>query len=141
MNKKILWIEDDYYAIKGLLRPLELDGFVIEVATSALEGYTKSQNWREYDLMVVDLILPLSDDNQDIPQVVRGWDNEEYTGIGLAKWLKQEMKVQCPILMMSVVSSTSKYNLQEYGLNNILSKKNLLPSRVKSEVYKILEGN
>lgn len=141
MKNKILWIEDDFYAIKGLLRPLELEGFTVDVATSALEGYLKASQWEEYDLIVIDLILPTSDDNQEIPEIVKKWEDEEYSGLGLAKWLKNDLKANCPLLMMSVVGASLKRNLLENDLKNVLSKKNLLPSEVKTTIYKILKGD
>ena len=54
MKQRILWIEDDHFAIKGLVRPLELLGFKIDVATSAIEGFHKAQNWKSYDLILVE---------------------------------------------------------------------------------------
>lgn len=137
--KKLLWVEDDYYAIKGLIRPLQLEGYEVDVATSALEGYRKAQAPAQYDIIVVDLILPISENGEELPPVVRSWEEEEYTGIGLAKWLKLDLKVSCPVLMMSVVSDViSRFNLKEVGLTHTLSKKGLLPSRVKAEIFKIL---
>lgn len=140
MNKKILWVEDDHYAIKGLLRPLELAGFHIDVASSAVEGYRLAQKWQEYDLFVVDLILPLSDDDEEVIPQVRSWDHEEFLGIGLTKWLKDDLKVDRPVLIMSVVGDISaRINLDGYTSVFTLSKRGLLPSRVKTEIFKILD--
>ena len=83
MKKRILWVEDDYYAIRGLMRPLERAGFQIDAATSAAVGYQLASQWKTYDLIVVDLILPLSDDDHALPSVVKSWSREEYIGIGL----------------------------------------------------------
>jgi CheY-like chemotaxis protein len=140
MNKTILWIEDDYFAIKGLFRPLQLSGFEIAVATSAVDAYEKAQNWKKYDIIVVDLIIPLSDYDEEVKsETVKGWDNEEYLGVGLAKWLITELKVECPVLLMSVVSdAVSRFKLSEFGLVHILSKKGLRPSVVKAEIFRIL---
>lgn len=140
MNKRILWIEDDYYAIKGLFRPLQLSGFEIEVATSAVDAYEKARNWQKFDIIVVDLIIPLSDYDEEIQsETVKSWDNEEYLGVGLAKWLIKDLKVECPVLIMSVViDAISRFKLSEYGLVHILSKKGLRPSVVKAEIFRIL---
>jgi CheY-like chemotaxis protein len=139
MKKRMLWIEDDFYAIKGLVRPLELAGFQIESATSAMEGYLKAQSWQEYDIIFVDLIMPLRDDEQPLPDTVAAWNDEQYIGIGLVKWLLQDLHVKCPILILSVVRDPiATYQLQEIGLAGYLPKRGLLPSQVKDEVYRQL---
>lgn len=139
MYKKILWIEDDHYAIKGLLRPLELAGFQIDVASSAADAYQKVQDWQQYDLFVVDLIIPLSDDDREVIPEVREWEKEEFLGIGLTKWLKDVQKVDRPILIMSVVGDIpTRINLEGYSSVYTLSKRGLLPSRVKTVIFNIL---
>lgn len=138
-GKRVLWIEDDYYAIKGLVRPLEKSGFQIDVATSASGGYHKLSNRQAYDLIVVDLILPLSDDASSPPPEVAAWLNEQYSGIGLLRWLMQDPKIECPVLVLSVVQDPiSIYSLEGLGLAGSLLKRGLLPSRVKEEVFRLL---
>jgi CheY-like chemotaxis protein len=139
MKKCILWIEDDYFAIKGLVRPLEREGFTFDVATSAVEGFYKAQQWRAYDVILVDLILPLVNSDEDLPEKVRSWNNEPYVGIGLLKWLKADLQVECPVLMLSVVRDPiSKFHLENLGLAGYLPKRGLLPSQVKANVLKII---
>jgi CheY-like chemotaxis protein len=141
MKKRLLWIEDDYYAIKGLVRPLELNDFTVDVATSAKDGHKLAQNWQEYDLLVVDVIVPVSEDDGNVLPEIQKWeDSGEYVGIGLTKWLITELKVERPILLMSVVTDPIK----RFGLTDMpnlyyLSKKGLLPSKVKDEVFRILK--
>ncbi len=142
MHKRILWIEDDYYAIKGLVRPLEKNGFQVDAATSAIEGYHKASSWQRYDLIVVDLILPLSDDEQDLPEKVSAWRYEEYVGVGLLKWLLTDLKVTCPVMLLSVVRHPMHtFQLGQMGLASYLPKRGLLPSQVKAEVFRLLETN
>jgi CheY-like chemotaxis protein len=139
MKKRILWIEDDYYDIQGLLRPLEKAGFRIDVARSAVDGFRKAVNWQAYDLIVVDLIMPLSDDTGPLPETVLFWDAEEHVGLGLVKWLVLDLKVECPILLLSVVRDPiSTYNLKDLDLAGSLLKRGLLPSEVKEEVCHVL---
>ena len=139
MKKCILWIEDDYFAINGLIRPLEHEGFTFDVATSAVEGFYKAQHWQAYDVILVDLILPLANGEEDLPEKVRAWNNEPYVGIGLLKWLKAELQVQCPVLMLSVVRNPiPKFHLEKLGLAGYLPKRGLLPSQVKANVLKII---
>src|SRR5690349_9152940 len=99
MKKRILWIEDDYYAIRSLVRPIEQEGFKVDAATSAADGYKKAARWRLYDLIIVDIILPISDDSGDVPMDAQTWLAEEYVGIGLLKSLKLDLKVRVPIVV------------------------------------------
>ena len=139
MNKKILWIEDDFYAIKGLVRPLTKLGYEIDVATSAMDGYKKAQHWQGYDMLVVDLIIPVCEHDISIPETVQSWAQEKHVGIGLAKWLKSEQKVDRPILLLSVVRDPiARFGLAEYGLQHSLSKSGLVPTRVKDTVLSML---
>ena len=141
MKKCILWIEDDYFAINGLIRPLEREGFMFDVATSAVEGFYKAQQWQAYDVILVDLILPLADNDEELPEKVRAWNNEPYVGIGLLKWLKAELHVTCPVLMLSVVRDPiPKFHLENLKLVGYLPKRGLLPSQVKANVLKIIES-
>lgn len=143
MNKKILWIDDDYYAIQGLFRPIEKEGFKLEVAISALDGYRKAHKWKDYDLIVVDLIIPIAQQQETAPDIVNNWDNvneHEYVGIGLAKWLLKDMKVTCPVLILSVVPDpVSTYKLENLGLAGHIQKSGLLPSTLKDELLKIIQ--
>ncbi len=139
MARQILWIEDDYYAIQGLMRPLEKAGFTVDPAPSAYDGYIKAMHWQSYDLITVDLILPLSNDDRILPEKVAAWQGEEYAGVGLLKWLLTELKVQCPVLLLSVVRHpTQTYHLENIGLAGYLPKRGLLPSHVKEEIFRLL---
>jgi CheY-like chemotaxis protein len=145
MSKRILWIEDDYFAIGGLMRPLKKAGYEIDAATSAEEAYRKILDSPvSYDLIVVDLILPASDkesNDQDaqLPLVVHSWKDEKYYGIGLIRWLIEVEKIECPVLMLSVVRDPIKaYGLEHLGIAGYLSKTGLLPSWVTDQVLKLL---
>ncbi len=142
MNKNILWIDDDYYAIQGLFRPIENEGYKLDKATSALDGYRKSQNWAIYDLIVVDLIIPISQE-ETAPDIVKNWDNKEeydHVGLGLAKWLLKDIQVKCPVLILSVVPNPiSTYKLEGLGLAGYILKSGLLPSRLKNELFNIIQ--
>lgn len=138
-NKTMLWIEDDYYAIKGLVRPLENAGFQVDRETSAYDGFCRLLDQHNYDLIVVDLILPLSNDTQSLSPEVAAWQVEEYVGIGLLKWIMQVLKPSCPVLVLSVVKDPiSTYGLEDLGLAGSLHKSGLLPSEVKEEVFRVL---
>jgi hypothetical protein len=118
---------------------MEKLNFEIDIANSALEGYQMAQNWETYDILVVDLIIPLSGDEKAIPQIVKEWEKEPFVGIGLAKWLVTELSISVPILLLSVVQNPlTVYDLKKFGLQYYLPKSGLLPSLVKEEILRIL---
>ena len=132
-------IEDDHYAIQGLFRPLERQGFEIIVATSTTEAYERLRDWQQYDAIVVDLILPSSDSSETPPPEVEAWEAELYSGIGLLKWLLYQVHVTCPVVVLSVVDEP----LVDLGVNDHLiacrmAKKGLLPSTVEVEIKLVL---
>jgi CheY-like chemotaxis protein len=142
MNKKILWIDDDYYSIGGLFRPLEREGYKIVPAVSALDGFREAQKWQEYDLIVVDLIIPTAQQQESVPELVKNWEDEKankHVGIGIVKWLLEILKVTCPVVILSVVRDPIKsYGLEKIGLAGCIQKGELLPSRLKDQVEQIL---
>jgi CheY-like chemotaxis protein len=139
MKKKILWIEDDYYDIQGLTRPLEKEGFQIETALTAAEGAQKAAGWRDYDLIMVDLILPIPKDLEEVPEEVRAWNGEAYVGVGLVRWLFEKLQVDIPVVILSIVANPIPlYQLEEFQCLSYLPKRGLKPSEVKAEIYKIL---
>lgn len=142
MSKKILWIDDDYFAIEGLMLPLKKQKIQVDYAISALDGYRKAQKWQEYDLIVVDLIIPVSDVDETTPQPVKSWDAEETypeVGIGIVTWLKKELNVTCPVVILSVVANPIKnYNLESLNLSGYFSKRGLLPTALKEKLMRYL---
>ncbi len=139
MKKRILWIEDDYHVIKGLVRPIEKEGFIVDSATSALEGYKKAPQWQSYDLIVVDIILPINDGSGSVPKEVQAWQAEEHAGIGLLKWIKLDLKVKIPVVVLSVVRDPIKrFDLGELGIDDCLIKRGLLPEQVKKLIFGLL---
>jgi CheY-like chemotaxis protein len=143
MKKKILWIDDDYESISGLFRPFERDGYEIIPAISALDGFREAQRWQEYELIVVDLIIPASQQQESIPEIVREWEDEKintHVGLGIVKWLLGTLKVTCPVVLLSVVSDPIKeFKLGNLGISGNLRKSGLLPTTLKEELTQILK--
>lgn len=144
MSKKILWIDDDFYAIQGLFRPLVQQGYTIQDARSALEGYRKALSWQEYDLIVVDLIITIDERQETTPEIVRSWiDEEEYpqVGIGIVKWLLTDLKVTCPVVILSIVADPIKtYQMEYLGLAGSIQKDGLLPTTLRDQILDIFES-
>jgi CheY-like chemotaxis protein len=140
LKRCVLWVEDDHYAIKSLVRPLEKIGFTFDVATSAAEAYDKAKDWQKYDMFVIDLILPETEYDDELPPVVSSWLREKYLGIGLAKWLCMDLKVTRPVVLLSVVRDPiGRFGLEKLGLAAVIAKPGLLPSELKQRLLLVLE--
>lgn len=131
MNNRILWVEDDYYHIQGLMRPLIKKGISVDFALNGFEAYNKCKNWKKYDFIIIDLILPLTKDNTTLPEEVKTWEREQYVGIGLIKWLRNELRATFPIIVLSVNSNViDKYELADLRINANISKMGVSPSNL-----------
>lgn len=151
-SQKILWIEDDYYHMKDLFRPLRKMGYDVIPAESSLKAHRLLQNWQNYCLIVLDLIIPYSDEefsqsetkiaqNPDGSQITMDLDTDEdaaENGIALFSYMTQELKVNIPIMLLSIVRTQE---IVEHLLNNgatkHLEKGALSPQDVKSAVMAI----
>jgi CheY-like chemotaxis protein len=139
---RILWVEDDFYHVKGLFRPLEKEGYDIVNSTSANDAYNKIQHWQEYDVVVLDIILPLRDQKEnDLSPNVENWRTEEYTGIGLLKYMYHELHVKVPVIVLSVVADELTNQLKELGVSEVLLKRGILPRQIQEAIKKGLEKN
>lgn len=140
MKKNILWIDDDYYTIQGLSSPLKRAGYNFDVATNVVAAYEKGLNWKKYDCIVVDIILPTEQD-VNLPVVVSKWQSgNEHLGICIVKWLLNELTVRCPVIILSVIANPiSVYNIEHIGVAKSIQKGGLLPSRFTDELYEVLK--
>lgn len=136
MTKRILWIEDDAYALGGLFLPLQKQGCQVELALSALDGYNKLKNWQVYDLIVVDMILALHAEDAPVPETVKNWAKEKFVGLGIVKYLIHELKVTCPVMILSIVVQ-GDLGIEDTNVR-VISKVGITPGMVKEEIQKIL---
>jgi len=152
-KKKILWVEDDYYSLKGLPRQLERNGFKIIPAESYIEGVeVLKEHMEDLSLILLDLIIPYSL-TESIPPTI---SEEEYyqnqstkktprelaeNGMNLLKYIKQEIGLTVPVIVLSVVTDKDIIDeLKKYGVNR-LRKFGILPNQLKEEVVKELSIN
>ena len=141
MEKKILWIDDDYFHIQPLFYQVEQQGFKIDYALTAAEGYEKAKNWKNYRLIVVDIILQLQNPNQKTPEIVKSWASEAYPGIGVVKWLLRDHQVKCPVIILSVIDDLlDRYELQDIGVAKVISKTSLGPTLLFQELSEYLKS-
>lgn len=141
--KKILWIEDDYYFIKGLADPLTEIGFEIIPARSFIEAKERLDISDNYDLIILDLIIPYSenekfdgmDKNSDINIV------HARQGLNMFNYLIGDLKFAKPILVFSIVKTKKVLDLLLKAPNvKIVYKVGKLPEDFKELVLEILNN-
>lgn len=132
MAKRILFIEDDFEKIKGLAENLESIGYEIDHALNGTEGIDKVKS-EEYDLVIVDLIMPPGDKIQI--------KEERESGIRVCEVIKKEVSKDLPIIILSVVSEDEEIGgaLEQLNINEYLEKP-ILPSVLERTVRGLI-GN
>ena len=114
----------------GLVRPLEKDGHEITVAKDEKEALELIEG-SVFDLILLDIIIPTGEEG-DVGDV-------EYVGIELLKKLSIDMKIETPILVLSVVRDPDKIEeINGLGVEEVLPKGAYLPSKLKEKVYRVL---
>ena len=139
MDKKVLWVEDDYYHIQFLFQHLAKEGMTVTPALSAFDAYQAIEHGAKFDLMIVDIILPISSTLEKLPTAMAKWEDEKYPGVALIKWLKTEKKVKCPVVILSVIDEPiSEFGLQDLEISDSIHKKRLGPSAFAERILKLL---
>ena len=138
---RILWIEDDYYHLKGLVKPLQKMGFKIATARSFVEARKSLQDWQQFCMIILDLILPYSETERVSRGQAGGNGIADMTenGVGLFDHMVDELRLTIPILILSVVTD-------EHIINHVVSKgavrpfvkRGVLPEELKAAVMEIL---
>jgi CheY-like chemotaxis protein len=127
-NKTILWVEDDIDIIKPVIYPLLTAGFQIIGCQTYAEALTHIQDLHEYDLILLDLILPPGKSD------VKG----EYLGLEFLRRLRREFDIQIPVIVFSVVANAPNISEEIKSLGAIPLHKPIRPSDLKYEVFDIL---
>ena len=102
MNNKILVVDDEPLIVKGLKFSLEQDGYIIDAAYDGEEALDKV-NSNEYDLIILDVMLPKVD------------------GLTVCQKIREKMSV--PIIMLTAKGEDMDKILGlEYGADDYLTK-------------------
>ena len=142
-GKRILWVEDDYYHLKGLVKPVEKAGFQVVPARSYVEAKLILSKCTSFCLVLLDLIIPYSDFEpvaSDIPPVDRTTIDEDINsltrnGLALFDYLVNTLKLSVPIVVLSVVQTkTIVDTLVDRGAAAYVRKVGLMPREVLSIV-------
>jgi CheY-like chemotaxis protein len=141
-GQRILWVEDDYYHLKGLVRSLVRKGCEIVNAGSYVEAIGLLSNWRDFSLILLDLIIPYSDTGLTPPGQVLAEEADTIlaeNGISLFNYIQNELKADIPVVLLTVVQ-TSKVidDLMMKGARKRIYKSGLLPIDIEQAVSEAL---
>ncbi len=118
-NKKILIIEDEKPVSKALELKLGNNGFTIHAVYDGAEAL-KALEKERYDLIVLDLVIPLVD------------------GFSILEWLKSKM-IKTPVIITSNLSQdVDKKRTQDLGAVDYFVKSDIPISEVVERVRKAL---
>jgi DNA-binding NtrC family response regulator len=91
----ILWLEDDEYFMRKIMRPLEDQGYEIKMYTTAADFLKDLNLISKSNLVVIDLLVPSGP----------GLPNERYAGLGVLKAISN-LPTTVPLLVLSVVAES-----------------------------------
>ncbi len=128
-NMQIAWIEDDIGIIEDVIQPLINDGYKFTYLRSIADALGNIDLLKTVDLIILDLIFPTGDDAIDFNQ---------YPGISLLEKLRNDFKIQTPVIAFTVVTNGQAHkNLRELGVVEIINKP-VRPSELRESVNQIL---
>ena len=100
---RILWVDDDINDIFLLLHPLQKKGIKIEKSGYLPEAYDLLKKDSEFDLIVLDLLMPITDRYGDIPDWLKNGESDGTNGIKLLHEIRRSFGYTMPVLILSVV--------------------------------------
>jgi DNA-binding response OmpR family regulator len=149
-NKKILWIDDDYFHLKGLTRSLEKDGYKITVARSYEEAKNELDRNTDFCIVLLDLIIPYSLTGNKIKdktpdksdKLVETPGKLAEHGVSLFNDIKKILPQTTPIIILSIVQAEEIISdLIKNGAHKRLIKLGLLPNTLKNTVLESLDNS
>jgi len=141
-TKKILWIEDEHYHLRGLFKKIKKRGFVVIPARSYIEARNLLKNWSEFCFIALDLIIPYSENSLNNPNLENEETNVDLTknGVLLFNHIVEELKLDLPILILSIVRSRKIVNsLTKRKFVRSIEKLGKLPADIEFIVLDMLK--
>ncbi len=135
-NKTIAWIEDDSDEIAAVVKPLRRAGFEFKCFYHYAEAIARIDEIVKCDLILLDLILPTGPTGDDSDPALEA---EDYLGKLLLRRFRREFGIDAPVIVLSVVAKGNVFDEDETeDLKITLLSKPVRPSRLKAEVYRLL---
>jgi CheY-like chemotaxis protein len=137
---RILWVDDDYQVIRGLIRPLERAGYTFDNVGSIAAALKKLHSDTLYDLAIIDILLPLDETIlASMPAEIKAAGTN--AGEGLIAYMRYELGLKIPIIVMSILGGDRDLmaRLEPYEVSQFLHKGSLSPFQVKEAVERAFD--
>lgn len=123
---KLLWVEDDFEKISAFVLPWEKKGINVIPVLDYIEAKKLVQN-KEFDVYMIDLILPYEQENIG--------NLSKLYGVELIEYIRNDLKINKPIFVLSVVYDEKVYEkLYNLGISEFFHK----GSFSNREAYKLI---
>lgn len=135
-----MWVDDDYQIIRGLIRPLEQAEYIFYPVKTIAAAIESLKSDTDYDLAIIDIFLPLAEiPLTPMPASITAAG--DYVGEGLIVYLRDELNLKIPIIVMSILGSDGELvgRLEPYEVSAFLNKGELKPLQVKQVVERALD--
>lgn len=134
-GKRMLWVEDDYFRLRGLTRPLKKKGLEIVFAKDEKEATGLLDKKERFDIFLIDIIIPEGIDDRKVASV----EVRENVGVDLIRRIRQNYNLSIPILVLTVVEDPIiLQEIRNLGVSTIIPKGNFHPSELENEVALVL---
>jgi len=134
--KKVILLAEDDLLLRGIMKELLENDYIVEVANDAKETLEKLRELEKLDLIVLDIMMPLAGVFED----PAGGMN---AGIRTLEFIRADSSPErlrkLPVLCYSVRASEKKIasRLEELGVNAIMTKGAQTPEEIIAEIKKL----
>ena len=132
-QKRVLWVEDDWTQFDDLVAPVA-EICSVEVARDLSAASTIIQRDTDFDLFIVDLIIPEGRTASAIPRI------HPYHGLSFIYALRHTFRVISPVLALTVVRDDPAFDLLvDLDVDRVLVKGTLLPADLADNVNALIQ--
>ncbi|MEW6351537.1 MAG: response regulator [Thermodesulfobacteriota bacterium] len=132
---RVLFVDDEPFLMRPTIEALEAKGCTVDTAengTEALE-YLKANNSNPPDLVVLDLMMPGGTD-------IDTDDQEMTTGIVVFRRIREELRLEVPIVISTVITDRDLLMTLEGDSKTALVQKPYTSARLFDVMGEVLHG-
>ncbi len=137
MKKRLLWIEDDAFALGALVSGLRKTGWDIVTATTEAEAITIIDQGQHWDVILLDIIIP-EQENPTQESLLRGRPRP-FIGLDVLTRINNRYGAGRPpvVAITKVTDERVRQRLSELHVDKILTKGGLVPKEVEGAVKQV----
>lgn len=130
-GKRMLWVEDDYFRLRGMVRPLQKRGLEVVSVENEREATELLDKKQHFDVFLIDILIPEGLEESQVESAVL----KDHPGLSLIEKIRCVYKLSTPILVLTVVQDARVLGrIRKIGVSNILLKGYFHPSELEHEV-------